>query len=816
MTWVDYEPGLADEIAARLDLRRPNALALHKVIQAIGEGDGTEAIADLATGVGKTYLAVGLIEYLASQGQRDFLIVVPGDTIHEKTIANFTPGSLKFVPGSDFSPVIITADNYRDASIGAALSDPAVVKVFIFKVQTLIRPSDKVSRRVREANEWIEGPLYDYLQTADDLTVIADEHHVYHEKAKAFSDAIRSLAPRALIGLTATPSSSDVDKIVFSYSLAEAIADELVKIPVIVFRPDGIKSVDVQLADACHLRAIKDVAWTAWAETNGRVPVKPVLFVVCQTIEEAEVVAEHLTASSLLPAEGQILLITGQSSDVALAQLAAVESPESPVRAVVSVDKLKEGWDVKNIGVIVALRVLASEALTEQILGRGLRLPYGFRVGSDPVDTVDIVAHDSYKTLLEKKDVLLRQVVGERQEAATQAGTEKSAAPRTGRIIVPSDPENHQINFEYGSLEGDGEDTGTDPGILMKAQEFEEVEQQTKEATANFGKLLTKVESAPDIVFPRLEREMIPQRFSLKLIRESDARALGARSLEDQAIYMRRTALTAERGLNDELIVSTKSLEEAKAYVETTTVDKVRRDLNVRVFNLSIVEQDLDEIGAAESVIEWFLEGAGVTGDDDEHAEWSVKRGALAAKALEALIIRAYEDRVSQPDYHFRAISIPRVPPTRQLPYPLLSRWQEQFVKGGWYSPWEKSVEVAASFDAKSTEFRLADAFDSSAQVDWWLRTYANTESWIECSSRKYFVDFIVIEKDGMQWIVEGKADDHANDADVLAKKDAALEWVRQVNESGSFGKWRYMFATESALRDSKGRWADLKKSAGL
>ena len=64
---------------------------------------------------------------------------------------------------------------------------------------------------------------------------------------------------------------------------------------------------------------------------------------------------------------------------------------------------------------------------------------------------------------------------------------------------------------------------------------------------------------------------------------------------------------------------------------------------------------------------------------------------------------------------------------------------------------------------------------------------------------------------------VEGKADDHANDVDVLAKKDAALDWVRQVNdESGSFGRWRYMFATGAALWDSKVSWEDLKKLAGL
>jgi len=38
---------------------------------------------------------------------------------------------------------------------------------------------------------------------------------------------------------------------------------------------------------------------------------------------------------------------------------------------------LKEGWDVKNVYVIVSLRASVSEILTEQTLGRGLRLPFG-------------------------------------------------------------------------------------------------------------------------------------------------------------------------------------------------------------------------------------------------------------------------------------------------------------------------------------------------------------------------------------------------------------------------------------------------------
>src|SRR5699024_1630944 len=83
-----------------------------------------------------------------------------------------------------------------------------------------------------------------------------------------------------------------------------------------------------------------------------------------------------------------------------------LDKPDSLVRAVVSVNKLKEGWDVKNIAVIVTLRAMASEVLTEQTMGRGLRLPFGKYTDILQIDQLDIIAHQSFKELLSAKDVL--------------------------------------------------------------------------------------------------------------------------------------------------------------------------------------------------------------------------------------------------------------------------------------------------------------------------------------------------------------------------------------------------------------------------
>ena len=48
------------------------------------------------------------------------------------------------------------------------------------------------------------------------------------------------------------------------------------------------------------------------------------------------------------------------------------------------------------------LRTSASETLTEQTIGRGLRLPYGKRTGNDKVDKLTIVAHDKFQRIIEE------------------------------------------------------------------------------------------------------------------------------------------------------------------------------------------------------------------------------------------------------------------------------------------------------------------------------------------------------------------------------------------------------------------------------
>lgn len=810
MSWLEFDEALIDEIASRMDLRAPNKAALGRIVESIHTDEFREVVCDLATGVGKTYLASALVDYLAGQGVRNILVVTPGKTIQDKTIANFTPGSVKFVPGAEYRPLLITAENFARGQVGDALHQPGVLKLFIFNVQQLIRPAANMSRRVRETDEFIGGDLYSHLQAAGDLVVIADEHHVYRSRARVFSAAVRELRPRALVGLTATPDPADEDKVIYRYSLAEAIADGLVKVPVIVYRTDGHRDIATQLADACHLRQVKAAAYSTWAQGTGLEPVNPVLFVVCQTVDDARETANLLAGESYIGDPAAVLEVTSQSSDEALTALARVEEPGSPIRAVVSVDKLKEGWDVKNIGVIVALRTLASQALTEQILGRGLRLPYGRRVGVPMIDQVDLVAHDSYRTLLEQKDALIERVVPEAESAAAGGGQMLPSEPRPRN---PSQSDQVQEVHQQGTLRLvtqpriiDG--SQVDGAAALILQEFGVTEEQGHR-DAQY-RVLQRVPGAPQVTFPRREQEVLPVRFSLSYVDDADARAAGAAFAQEIRIPLIREALAARRTLDGSVQVRREAQESGEATQQWLPLARVADDLESRILGLGLVEETLPELNAAHRVVRAFLAGAGAQGDSE--VRWGAERATQALTGVDTLIRQKYNTRRLQPHYVFRQVMLPVEP--QPMPTDILDRFDD-FERGRWYSGWRKSILPIASFDAASTERRLAEILDSDPAIRWWLRLQVADPAYIELDSGgRYYPDFIAIDTDNVRWLIEGKSDRDATRRDVEAKRLAAEEWARFVNDDSRFGTWRYLFCSETALRASHGSWGALLVAA--
>ena len=144
---------------------------------------------------------------------------------------------------------------------------------------------------------------------------------------------------------------------------------------------------------------------------------KPVLFIALEKSAYANAIVDYLIEKQNVP-ESEILNIHTNSSgeitnkDLDKAREAAktIDSPNNPFKIVVSVMMLREGWDVKNVTVVLGLRPFSakSKILPEQIIGRGLRLMQS--ISPDNTQTLEVMG--TKKLLQTLQDELDQEGVG--------------------------------------------------------------------------------------------------------------------------------------------------------------------------------------------------------------------------------------------------------------------------------------------------------------------------------------------------------------------------------------------------------------------
>ena len=381
----------------------------------------------IATGVGKTRLMGAFISYLyLSESIRHFFVLAPNLTIYNKLIADFTPNTPKYVfQGiSEFAvhpPEIITGDNYESGRgiRGGWLFDMGEVHVNIFnisKINSEVRGGK--SPRIKRLSEYIGQSYFDYLAGLDDLVMLMDESHRY--RASAGVRAINELNPILGLELTATPQvergqrAEPFKNVIYSYPLSSAMTDGFVKEPAVATREnfDAANYSDeclekVKLEDGVRIHENTKVELEVYARNNDQSIVKPFMLVVAQDTTHANALQQLMEDAAFFEGRYKSKVITvhsnvrGEEKDDVVKQLLNVEDPDNPVEVVIHVNMLKEGWDVTNLYTIVPLRAANSRTLVEQSIGRGLRLPYGKRVGVPAVDRLTIVSHDRFQEIID-------------------------------------------------------------------------------------------------------------------------------------------------------------------------------------------------------------------------------------------------------------------------------------------------------------------------------------------------------------------------------------------------------------------------------
>ena len=209
--------------------------------------------------------------------------------------------------------------------------------------------------------------------------LIVDEAHTA-KTDKSFT-ALQRLNPSFILELTATPIAAKTN-VLYHVSAQELAAEDMIKLPIVLAEhPEGWPAAvfgAVQTQRKLEAEALKD-------EAAGAGYVRPIVLFQAQNAGEEmppEKLRDYLVDELKLPAH-QVVVATGKERGLDDIPLAA---RDCPVRYVITVQALREGWDCPFAYVLCSLQKLSSATAVEQLLGRVLRMPYAARRGREALN----------------------------------------------------------------------------------------------------------------------------------------------------------------------------------------------------------------------------------------------------------------------------------------------------------------------------------------------------------------------------------------------------------------------------------------------
>ncbi|MBI3042757.1 MAG: DEAD/DEAH box helicase family protein [Betaproteobacteria bacterium] len=799
----------------------------------------------LATGVGKTRLMGAFISYLhLAHGINNFFVLAPNLTIYNKLIADFTPNTPKYVfTGiAEFavnSPAIITGDNYdqRDPTSGVLFGGVRVNIFNISKINTEVRGGR--SPRIKRLSEYIGQSYFDYLAGLDDLVLLMDESHRY--RASAGVRAINELKPILGLELTATPfvesSRGPVDfkNVIYRYPLASAMEDGFVKEPAVVtqknfdagqFTPDQLEK--IKLEDGVRLHEATKVEIETWARQNDQRIVKPFMLVIARDTTHAGQLLQLIQSERFFEGRYKDKVIqvdssrTGVEADEIVERLLKVEHSEEPTEIVIHVNMLKEGWDVTNLYTIVPLRAANARTLIEQSIGRGLRLPYGKRTGASAVDRLNIVAHDRFQEIVDEASkpdsvVRLKQVIldPDRDLQKTVTVVSRSALDR----MLEAQPS---------------------PAMPFR----NELERKIADATLKFIQKYESLPSSTRLLAEEVQRQIVqdvsqaiaPEQLELEGVTERP---------DVTAVVKRMTRLVVDRGIDIPRIVVVPKGDVTVGYrpfrvdVSSIRYQPVERDLLIQ--HLRTREQETISFGPGaqhEIRLEDYVVRGLIDFDDvsyDEHADLLYDLAGQVVAHLKSYL--SEDDTRNVLVYHQKQIAAFVHAQMQANQWEKAADYDVKVTKG-----FTKLKESASTAKVGEPVHDFRQAVEDRSRVPQMLfggfrrclvepvRFQSDTERRLSVildrESEKWFRpakgQFQIFYKSGADhpeyqpdfvaetgdciYMMESKARNELGDADVLAKKEAAVKWcgLATAHATGNGGKpWKYMLVPHDAVSEN-------------
>ena len=344
------------------------------------------------TGGGKTFIAASAIkpifDSMPIMRAKAVVWLVPSDAILTQTYKALTDSTHPYRQKIDvdfgssvgvYSKVqLLNGQNFNPNTISEQLS------VFVLSYDSF-RTSKKDGRKAYQEN----GNLKPFVKSMDNHealladtdetaliqvvrslnpVIIVDESH--HATSDLSVQMLNDFNPAFILDLTATPKKGS--NIISFVDAAQLKKEGMVKLPVIVYNR---KSQTDVYSDAISIRTKLEVQAKQEQIVNGRY-IRPIVLFQAQPRNNADSTTYEKIKKTLVDIdipENQIAIKTGDKDELKNLELM---SPDCPIRYIITVNALKEGWDCPFAYVLATVANRTSAVDVEQILGRILRLPY--------------------------------------------------------------------------------------------------------------------------------------------------------------------------------------------------------------------------------------------------------------------------------------------------------------------------------------------------------------------------------------------------------------------------------------------------------
>ncbi len=420
------------------------------------------------TAGGKTFIAANALNTIfnAFDSTRPKIVVwlVPSNSILEQTLRNFGNPKHPYREqlNTDFANRVEVFDK-KMLLQGAGFNNTSVhenLSLCILSFDSL-RARKAEDRKVNEEN----GNLQSFSSRVDEEeisvmsvlrslnpVVIVDESH--NAESELSVEMLKNLNPSFILDLTATPRKNS--NIISFTSALELKKENMVKLPVIVY--NHRKKEDV-VNSALELRSRLEYS-AAQAQKNGAPYIRPIVLFQAEPKTKNDNATFEKVKSMLLDLkipEEQIKIKTADKNEL---QNVDLMSADCPVRYIITVNALKEGWDCPFAYILASLADRSSSVDVEQILGRVLRLPnvrknenamlnmsYVFTASAKFSETLDSIVKGLNRAGFSSKDY--RQV-----EITEQEITENKVVANNGEEVQPShaDAANNFEDFDVTKI----------------------------------------------------------------------------------------------------------------------------------------------------------------------------------------------------------------------------------------------------------------------------------------------------------------------------------------------------------------------------